>query len=162
MNNVGLEERILNILGKNISSTEVKNFISELNETPEIAFADFGLPDDKWEYDFFENGLHLRFDQNYKLTAVYIYFVNYDQYKKFDKYYNEFISHDITRDQILAKLGKPNRENPKIYYSLGTLTPVWMAYYFDKYTLRYEFQGDENNLSKINIMLPEATPGRNI
>lgn len=160
MKNITFEKKLLNILGKKNYDDIVKKFVQEIREKPRIEFGELGLEDDTLDYYFNDNGLVLMFDKSGKLVTVYIYMIEKDGYKAFSGIYNEFLTNQSNKQEIIRKLGKPLRENNEEYFSYSELIPKWMVYDYKNHTIHFEFYGARDKLAQITIMTPEVAPGR--
>jgi len=155
------EEKALKVLGGKIDSPDVIDFMGNLKEAPSTEEDFLGFPDDSIFYFFQKSGITLIFRKsNDLLTAVSFCFFPTKKMEKFDGVFNFFLNEFATKLSILEKLGAPSRENNIVDNSYGVLTPRWICYDYDKYTLRCAFHGDDDRLAEVNLMTPEEAPGR--
>jgi len=158
-----LEVKALRILGKKSCDTEVKDFISELHEIPEVDNSDIGLEEDIKDYYFRKNGLMLMFDKKKEtLINLKVYFQAVRGFKKFKGFFNLIMNENANKKSIIKILGCPTEENNKAKSSYGIIIPKWIVYYYEHYTLRCAFYGDDDKLAEVNLMTIEGTPGREI
>jgi len=155
------EVEALKILGKKIDDSDVKRFIKDIKEIPEIDEDFLGLPNDNIAYYFLKSGIILMFRKGRNiLTSIRFYFISSEKFERFSGFYNLIMNNSSSKKSIIKSLGDPTREKNVIDYSYGKKIPKWMCYDYKKYTLRCAFYGDEDKLAEVALMTPEAAPGR--
>lgn len=156
------EQRIIDLLGKSIDSIEVNDFVRAIKEKPYIDKVDTVLQgtEIQTDYCFYNSGLTFIFNKDNKLSSLLLYLIPYKKYNAFNKRFNTFVNFNSTKNELISKYGTPSRKNDNEFISFGTLTPVWIAYDHENYTIHYSFVEPESKLAKITIMTTNATPGR--
>ena len=107
---------------------------------------------DEMDY-YFSNkklGIDMVMSNNFIITTIHL-FSNTLNYEKFEGELPFNIEFSFTRTKIERIFGAPNKSGGGITALYIGFVPFWAKYYFDKYSLHFQYSVDDLSISMITI-----------
>lgn len=130
--------RLLSMIGKDIRGAEIQEWLSEVEDSPEISRFD-----DVFFYSYKRYGISLRFDVEEKLSGIFLYSEGADDYRQYQGELPFKLSFTLTRKEIEDILGKPNKSGGR-----GNIK-YWVIYPSKGITITYNDKSIDNLNARI-------------
>lgn len=150
------------ILGSKEGDPDLESFLSTLGKRPKMwrsAYLGFliykkqGIDIAFTERDLLNKDNPSSYTDTLRVGAIHFYSEGYEGHKGYKGDLIDKITFSDNRDDIQLKLGKPDKSGGGNKSFPDKVWPYWDRYDFGNYSLSFQYQGKENELSVVTLFL---------